>query len=183
MTISRAALVWRLVDPRYRFVPAKVFLDGDVGVVDEAVNFARGVLRGVGYLGCVDDAAGAADARVGHVLSRFPARIEDSRTEQHAHRLATPGVSSYSDSASVEAPTETGNGSFDEIQLVDDALQVLDSETPNLWETGIVRRDIERPCVEMGGLNYHEAASSPEVDQWGVAIHRPAKAVREDDDW
>jgi hypothetical protein len=61
-----------------------------------------------------------------------------------------------------------GNGSFKEIQLVEDALHVLDSETPDAWYAGIVQRKAHCPRVEIGGSNYHEALSSPEVDQRAV---------------
>ena len=76
-------------------------------------------------------------------------------------------------------PLRPGTEVFKEIKLVEHALHILDSETPDQWCTGIVRRKAQRPRVEMGGLHNHEAVSSPEVNQRSVAVQRQAKAVRE----
>ncbi|MNW64615.1 hypothetical protein D3C74_429140 [compost metagenome] len=105
--------------------------------------------------------------------------IEDSRAEQHAHRLASPRMSGCGDAAAVEAPAETWNRSFNEIKLIKDVLHVPDSETPDQWCTGIVRWKVQHPRVEMSRLNNHEAVSSPVIDQRTVAVQRPAKTVRE----
>src|SRR5690606_4073664 len=101
------------------------------------------------------------DPRVGHVLSRLAIGIEDSCTEQHTHRLASPRVPCCGNAASVETPAEAWNRRFDKIKLVKDALQVFDAIPPDQWCTGIVRGNVQRPRVEMGGLNDHEAVSSP----------------------
>nr|WP_244422211.1 hypothetical protein [Ktedonobacter racemifer] len=71
------------------------------------------------------------DPRVGQILFRSALGIEDSRAQQHARRLGAPGVSGCGDAASIEAPTEAGNGSLDKVKLVEDALHVLDAKTPD----------------------------------------------------
>lgn len=104
-----------------------------------------------------------------------------SAPQQDARRLAAEGVPGYGDTAPVQTAGEAGNGGFQEIKLIEDALHVLDAETPDPWRAGIVGRKAHGPGVEMGGLNDRETVGSPEVGQRTIAVQRRTEAVREDD--
>ena len=106
------------------------------------------------------------------VVAKTPALIRESDISSPGSpwvsRTRAPSACSPSglprsvrgDTASIEASTETGDGGFKVIKLVEDALHVLNSETPDPWRTGIFRRKVQRPRVKMGRLNDHEAVSA-----------------------
>jgi hypothetical protein len=91
-------------------------------------------------------------------------------------------VAGRRDTAAIDAPAEAGNSGFQELELIEDALHVLDPEPPDPRCAGIFRGKVHRPRVEMGRLNHHEAVSGPEVCQWAVTVQGRTMAVREDDD-
>ena len=118
------------------------------------------------------------DPRVGHVVSRFAVGIEDPRAQQSAHRLATQECPTAAMRLRSRRPLSPGTeasrrSSWSRMRFM--------SSTRKRQISGVRGSSggRSRPRVEMGGLNDHEAMSSPEIDQRGVAVQRQAKAVRE----
>ncbi|EAU68299.1 hypothetical protein STIAU_5825 [Stigmatella aurantiaca DW4/3-1] len=122
------------------------------------------------------------DPRVRQVFSRFAVPVEHSRAKQHAHRLTAKGMARCGHAVSIKASGETRQGVLDEIEIVEDALHVLDTVLPDRGSSRIVRGKASPPRIQVGGLDHGEAMGGPKAGQWGVAVQGRAMAVREDDD-
>ena len=77
-------------------------------------------------------------------------RIEDPQPQQVPRRLAAEGVPRRGDAGRVEAVGEAGHGGLQDVEVVEDARQVLDAETPDPWCAGIVRSDAQGPASRGG---------------------------------
>jgi hypothetical protein len=123
------------------------------------------------------------DPRVGQVVLLLPGhRVEDAQSQEVAGRLAAEGVPGRGDTVPVDMSAEAGDGGLQRVEVVQDALHVLDPRPPQPRRAGVVLGQADGTGVEVGGLDHHEAVRGPEVGQRPVAVQRGAVAVGEEND-
>src|ERR1017187_470316 len=70
------------------------------------------------------------DPGFGHIYDRSVFGIGQARTQQHTCRMPAQRMPDDSDSATIQAPAEPRDRSFDEIKLIKDALHILYAGSP-----------------------------------------------------
>jgi hypothetical protein len=104
------------------------------------------------------------DPRVGQILGLGVA-VGDAEAEQDACGLSAERVACRRDPVPVETAGEAGDGGFEGVEFVENALVVVDARSPQPVAVRVVLRQPAGLGIEVSGQDYYEAVSCPEVGQ------------------